>query len=57
MDIDMGKSRRDKEHHTASQLKKKCKKRDFQGIHDRFLRDQEFRIRVIENHRDEDLCR
>ena len=33
------------------------KKRDFQGIHDRFLRDQEFRIRLIENHRDEDLCR
>ena len=33
------------------------KKKDFQGIHDRFLRDQEFRIRMIENHRDEDLCR
>ena len=29
----------------------------FQGIHDRFLRDQEFRNRMIENHRDEDLCR
>ena len=39
------------------QLKKKCKKRNFQGIHDRFLRDHEFRIRMIENHRDEELCR
>ena len=36
--------------------KKKCQKREFQGIHDRFLRDQEFRIRMIENHRD-DFCR
>ena len=24
---------------------------------DRFIRDQEFRNRMIENHRDEDLCR
>ena len=32
-------------------------KREFQGIHDRFLHDQTFRIRMIENHRDEDLCR
>ena len=28
-----------------------------QGIHDRFIRDQEFRNRMIENHRDEELCR
>ena len=47
----------DKEYFTANQLKKRFKKRDFQGIHDRFIRDQEFRIRMIENHRDEDLCR
>ena len=33
------------------------KETDFQGIHDRFLQDQEFRIRMIENHRDEELCR
>ena len=30
----------DKEYYTANQLKKKCKKREFQGIHDRFLHDQ-----------------
>ena len=29
----------------------------FQGIHDRLLHDQEFRIRMVENHRDEELCR
>ena len=28
-----------------------------EGFHDRFLRDPEFPIRMIENHRDEDLCR
>ena len=52
-----GKKPGDKEYYTANQLKKKCKKRQFQGIHDPFLRDHEFRIRMIENHRDEDLCR
>ena len=52
-----GKKPGDKEYYTANQLKKKCKKRDFQGIHDRFLRDQEFRVRMIENHRDEELRR
>ena len=30
---------------------------DFQGIHDRFLRDEQFRGRVIEDDRDEDVCR
>ena len=52
-----GKKPGDNEYYTANQLKKKCKKNDFQGIHDRFIRDQEFRNRMIENHRDEDLCR
>ena len=47
----------DKEYYLAHQLKKKCKKRQFQGIHDRFLQYQEFRNRKIDNHRDEDLCR
>ena len=52
-----GKKSGDKEYYLANQLKKKCKKRQFQGIHDRFLQDQEFRIRMIENHRDEKVCR
>ena len=32
-------------------------KKKFQGIHDRFLQDQELRVRMIENHRDEEGCR
>ena len=47
----------DKEYFTANQMKKRCKKKYFQGIHDRFIRDPEFRNRMIENHRDEELCR
>ena len=38
-------------------MKKRCIKRDFKGIHDRFLRDHVFRERMIENSRDEDVCR
>ena len=47
----------DKEYYLANKLKKKFKKRQFQGIHDEFLRNQEFRIRMIEHHRDEEVCR
>ena len=47
----------DRGHNTANQLKKKCKKKFFQGIHDRFIRDETFRNRMIENGRDEDACR
>ena len=52
-----GKKPGDKEYYLANQLKKKCQKREFQGIHERFLHDQTFRIRMIENHRDEEVCR
>ena len=52
-----GKKPGDKEYFSANQLKKRCKKKYFQGIHDRFIRDPEFRSRKIENHRDEEHCR
>ena len=52
-----GKQPGDKEYYLANQLKKKCKKKQIQGIHDRFLRDHESRIRMIEHHRDEEVCR
>ena len=52
-----GKKPGDKEYHTDNQLKKRCKKKYFQGIHDRFIRDPDFRNRMIENNRDEELCR
>ena len=42
-----GKKPGDKEYYVANQLKKKCKKRCFQGIHDRFIRDDQFRSRTI----------
>ena len=52
-----GKKPGDREYYIANQLKKNCKKRFFQGIHDRFIRDEQFRNRMIENGRDEDVCR
>ena len=57
MATEMGKKKKpgDKGYYLADQLKKKCKKKKFQGIHDR--RDQEFRVRMIENNRDEEVCR
>ena len=36
---------------------KKCKKKEYQGIHDRFLRDHAFHRQMIENNRDEEVCR
>ena len=44
-------------YYLANQLKKKCKKKKFQGTHDRFLRDHEFRARMFEHNRDEEVCR
>ena len=52
-----GKKPGDKECYIANQLKKKCKKKNFQGIHDRFVRDEQLRSRMIEIGRTEDLCR
>ena len=52
-----GKKPGDKEYYLANQLMKKCRKKKFQGIHDRFLRDHEFRVRMIEHDRDEEVCR
>ena len=52
-----GKTPEKKEYHLAHNLKKRCIKRQFKGIHDRFLRDHVFRERMIQNNRDEDVCR
>ena len=37
-----GKTKEHKDHHIAHNLRKRCKKRGFEGIHDRFLKDPEF---------------
>ena len=52
-----GKKPGDREYYIAHQHKKKCKKKYFQGIHDRFVRDDKFRRNMIEIGRTEDLCR
>ena len=46
-----------KEYYLANNLKKRCTKKDYNGIHDRFLRDPIFRGRMIENSRGEEVCR
>ena len=51
-----GKKPGHREYFPPNQLKK-CNKKFFQGVHDRFIRDETFRNRMIENGRDEDACR
>ena len=51
-----GKTPEEKEYHLAHNLKKRCIKRRFTGIHDRFLRDPDFRASQLEHDRDEDVC-
>ena len=48
-------SSENKEYYLAHNLKKRCSKREFAGIHDRFLRDPEFRASQLEHDRDEDV--
>ena len=55
MDIDMVKSRETRNTLRLTNWRKDARKY-FHGIHDRFIRDPEFRSRMIENHRDEELC-
>ena len=38
-------------------MKKRFIKKDYKGIHDRFLRDPVFRGRMIENSQNEEVCR
>ena len=48
-----GKTSEKKEYHLAHNLKKRCIKREFTGIHDRFLRDFDFRKSMLEHDQDE----
>ena len=52
-----GKKEGDQEYHTANQLQKKCEKRQFLIIHDRFIRDTWFRKTMIELGRTEEVIR
>ena len=51
------KLRENTQYQLAHNLKKRCEKRDYTGFHDRFLRDHVFRKRMIQNNRDEEVCR
>ena len=44
-----------KEYHTANQLQKKCRKKKYDNIHDRFIRDKFFRKTMIELGRSEEI--
>ena len=44
-----------KEYHTANQLAKKCRKKRYDSIHDRFIRDKTFRKAMIEVGRSEKI--
>ena len=44
-----------KEYHTAHQLAKKCRKRGYESIHDRYIRDRAFRRAMIDHSRTEQM--
>ena len=44
-----------KEYHTANQLQKRCRKKRYENIHDRFIRDKFFRKTMIELGRSEEI--
>ena len=51
-----GKTPQQREYHQAHNLKKRCIKRSYQGIHDPFLTDPEFRASQLEHDGDEEVC-
>ena len=50
-----GKAQGCKEYHTAHQLAKKCRKKKYDSIHDRFIRDKTFGKAMIEIGRTEQM--
>ena len=44
-----------KEYHTANKLAKKCRKREYESIHDRYIRDKAFRRAMIDHGRTEQM--
>ena len=51
-----GKTQEQRDHHIANNLRKRCIKRNFEGIHDRFLKDPIFREPQLEHDRTEEVC-
>ena len=52
-----GKKEGAREYHTANQLRKKCRKRGYSNIHDRFIRDTWLRKTMLELNRTEEMIR
>ena len=52
-----GKKPGDHEYYIANSLKKKCKKKFYLGVHDRFIRDEKFRKNMFDTGRTEEMCR
>ena len=50
-----GKSQGCKKYHTVNQLAKKCRKKECDSIHDRYIRDKAFRKAIIEIGRTEQM--
>ena len=50
-----GKAQGCKEYHTANKLQKRCRKKKYDNIHDRFIRDKFFRKTMIELGRSEEI--
>ena len=50
-----GKSQGCKEYFTANQLARKCRKKEYDSIHDRYIRDKTFRKAMIEVGRSEQM--
>ena len=51
-----GKKPGDREYCIAHSLKKSAKKKNFLGIHDRFIRDEKFRKNMFDSGRTEEIC-
>ena len=51
-----GKLQEQRDYHVAHNLRKRCIKKRFTGIHDRFLKDPEFRESQLEHDRTEEVC-
>ena len=52
-----GKKLGDREYYIANSPKKKCKKKFYLAIHDRFIRDEKFRKNMFDIGRTEEMCR
>ena len=51
-----GKTEEQRDFHIAHNLRKRCIKRNFEGIHDRFLKDPVLRESQLEHDRTEEVC-